>query len=131
MLQSSETLKTETDEVKADHKRFMDQRNTFIAHGGKTTGQLASVLVCQRKEAPNQIDQVLIDTTTATSPYTEDMARLDHLANVTHKYVIDSSYKIERKIFMRLLENKQIINPELLKYYDLKNSDDTKNKIES
>jgi hypothetical protein len=130
MLQSSATLKNEPDEVKEDHKRFMDQRNTFIAHGGKTTGQLAAVLVCQRKEAPNQIDQVAIDTTTATSPYTEDMARLDHLADVTQKYVIDSSYKIERKIFIRLLENNQIINPDLLKYYGLNNSDNTKNKIE-
>jgi hypothetical protein len=118
-LEPTATIKNESEEIKKWHKWFMSERHNYVAHGGTSSSHQSSVFLIRRKERPFQIDGVRIQAIMAANPSSESMRNLDHLAEVSLKYVEDNSRDIERKIFLSLLEAKQPVNQELLKNYNL------------
>jgi hypothetical protein len=119
-LEPTGTLKNESETVKAGHKWFMNERNTFLAHGGKTPSQKSYAFIGRRKESPHQVDGLLSNTRVAAAPSDATMTELDHLAEVSINYARTKNLEISKEILQKLLDEKYILNPELIEGFNLK-----------
>jgi len=118
-LEASATIKNEPREIKEAHKWFMDQRHSFLAHGGKSYLQQSDVFISQRLEYPFQIDNLICNVATAATPNNHMLEHLKYLSEKTLKYCDERIPDLERKIFILLMENKKPLHPELITHYEL------------
>lgn len=121
MLQASATIEKESTNLKNGHKWVIEQRDTFVAHGGKTPIQKSLVMVARQDESPNQIDSLHVNSATASLPTRNTLINLNHLAEAAILYVREDIAKIERKIFLSLFDEGHVIHPDLVATLNLKN----------
>ena len=118
-LEESATIKNESEIMKNGHRWFMDQRHTFVAHGGKSTSQNSIVCVIKRNDSPYQIESTFTHSVIAAAPQDEAIVNLKHLAEIAIKYVEETIPSLERKIFLALIEAGQVLSPELIEKFNL------------
>ena len=118
-LEDSATLKDETQIMKDGHRWFIEQRDTFMAHGGKSFAQLSNVFVVRRKGSSGQVDGILANTLTAGGVTDESLKNLKHLAESSLLYVVENTKSLQKKIILELLKTNHPLSSDLLKAHGL------------
>lgn len=117
MLQQREVFKRDEVKIKS-HDWFIGERDTYIAHGGKTESQFVTLIVEKRK-ANNQIDNIFVHSLSGVVPEPHALTDLKKLIEEALDYVEKKNFETERIIYNLILENGYTLSSEILEMYKL------------
>lgn len=102
-LDANVTLGIEGRAMKEGHVEWMESRNGFVAHGGKSGAHGFQTSVLVRSGSPKRIEQLNALIYSAVTPHLSAVRKMRRAIDIHQKWISDHKKVIERKIFVEML----------------------------